>query len=247
MQRVRTIAVLVGLVATTFLGSARAAAQEDDHSDDETTTTVCGSSLPGAVGIGDRLWLTGATVIPPDGGAPTELDAYQAAVFTQSWIGLSFVPNPEIAQDPPPDSPITRVDLEGEWAGQPGTVTVYYTIDGEQPYIGFPGLIVRTPEYPDAPEPSNWFGAPALVAETITGEGELQETTGTQTAECRDPADATDGAGEEEAAGSGDDSGSDLPWATIAVGLAVVLIGGGLWMRSRRTGAAPPDAVPDSD
>jgi hypothetical protein len=245
MQRVRTIALVVGLVATTFLGSARAAAQ-DDHSDDETTTTVCGSSLPGAVGIGDRIWLTGATVTPPDGEAPTELDAYQAAVFTQSWIGLSFVPDPEIEQDPPEGSPVTRVDIEGEWAGQVGTVTAYYTADGAQAYIAFPGLIVQTTDEYPAPEPSNWFGVPSRVSEAIAGEGELQETTGTQTAQCLDPADASDGTSE-AAAGTGDDSDSDLPWATIGVGVAVVLIGGGLWLRSRRPSPAGPDDTPSPD
>src|SRR5215204_5864075 len=159
MKRVRTIAVLVGLAVAALL-SARPAAAQDDHGDEETTTTGCESGPPGAVGIGDRLWLTGGVVTPPDGGATTELDAYQAAVFTQSWIGLAFVPDPGIAQDPPEGSPVTRVDLEGEWADQPGTVTVYYTTDGEQPFIAFPGLIVRTPEYPDPPPPSNWYPVP---------------------------------------------------------------------------------------
>jgi MYXO-CTERM domain-containing protein len=125
---------------------------------------------------------------------------------------------------------VYRVDIEGYWAQDDGVVTVHYADDGTTPYVAFPGLAVTPEPLDPAPEPTNWFEAPERTLDAFNGEGELIDTTGTQQVT------ATTAPLEASASASSDDS-DGLPtwiWGVVA---AVVLAGGGVWLRRRRTEA----------
>jgi hypothetical protein len=196
----------------------------------ETTTTTI--PVPdGAVPIGDGYSFTGATVTSPD-GTTREMDAYQAAVFVQSWLGQALFATDDIVKDPPPGLPVHRVDIEGQWgvSAPVGRVTVYFAVDGETPYVAFPqDQGVATDPSAPPPEPADWFMPLPRVVDAFNGDAELIDTTGTQQATSTTTT-------EEAAAGDGqDDDGS--PWIWVAAGAAVVaVVGGFLLLRTLRSG-----------
>lgn len=205
------------LMIVSVLWPAPAAAHdEEEHEEDPTELTT----PDGAVGIGDGIFLTGATITSP-GEAPRSLDAYHAAVFVQSWLASAFF-GTDHAGDPPPELPVHRVDMTGTWTGTEGTVTVYYAVDGPTPYIAYgEGLVPRQQPF-TPPPPSNWFKPPARVIEAFNGEADLIRTTGTQRAS---------GELDEQAASDGSDSDK---WIWAAGAGLVAVIGGGFWLRRRR-------------
>lgn len=236
-MRVRTIALLLGLVMAGLALVPPVAAQDDDDHEGDTPTTS--ATLPDGVGIGDEIFLTGAVITPPDGAAPRTLDAYHAAVFVQSWLATAYFGGKEIVRDPPPDLPVYRVDITGSWVGTVGIQTVHYTDDGSTPYVAFPGL-GPSPTMPDPPpEPSGWFAAFPRVIDAFNGEAELIETTGTQQAAAQQAAatsttTSTTSDTTEEAASPGGGSDPSVVWIAAALAGAAVLVGGGLWFRRRR-------------
>ena len=219
------------VLAVVLIGAPEMVGAQDDGSTN-TTIPVPEGAVPipeGAVPIGDNFSFTGATVISPD-GTTREMDAYQAAVFVQSWLGQAFFATEEIAKDPPPGLEVHRVDIEGSWAGPVGRMTVYFAADGDTPYIAFPQNqdVVTDPNAP-APEPADWFTPVPRVIDAFNGDAELIDTTGTQQ--------ATSTTTEEAAADSDgqDDDGS--PWIWVAAGAAVVaVVGGFLLLRTLRSG-----------
>jgi len=223
-MRARTMAPLLGLVMAVLALAQPSAAQDGD-----TTTTTASD----AVTIGDGIFLTGAVITPLGDGQPRTLDAYQAAVFVQSFLAQAFFGGDDIVRDPPADLPVYRVEISGDWAGDVGVLTVHYADDGTTPYVAFPGLEVTPTPIDPPPAPANWFAAPPLAIEAFNGRGELQDTLGTQVT-------TTTTESNEEAASQG--GGSDSSTTPILVGAAVAaaLVGGGLWIRRRA-----PRAVPD--
>jgi hypothetical protein len=218
--RAALLVIAVALLTAPPMAPTPAAAQ------DPSTTNTTYPVPEGAVQIGDGYSFTEATVMSPD-GTTREMDAYDAAVFVQSWLGQAFFGGEEIVREPPGDLPVHRVDVEGAWAGPIGRLTVYYASDGTTPYIAFPQdqQVVTDPNAPP-PEPSNWFVAPPRAIDAFNGDAELIETTGVQQITQVPP--------EEQAAGESSDD--DTPWAWIAVVAGVVvLLGGGLIVRSVRS------------
>jgi hypothetical protein len=237
-MRARSMFLWLGVALTVLLPLAQPAqAQEDDHSEDTPTVPVTGPE--GSVGIGDGIFLTGATITPVDGGEPRTLDAYQAAAFTQGFLAQAFFGPADIKQDPPADLPVYRVELAGDYAGDVGVMTVHYTDDGTKAYVAFPGLEVTPTPVDPPPEPSNWFVATKLTMDAFNGEGVVQESAGTQTTT------TTTEQGSDDAAASEDDDDSPVVWIVAGVVAAAVLIGGGLWLRGRRQTEGPgePDGT----
>jgi hypothetical protein len=238
-MRVRVmIAVLFSTALAGVLVAGPAAAHDGD--DDHEVSTSVTPPIEGGVGIGDEIYLTGATITSPTGEPVRTLDAYHAAAFVQSFLASAFFGGPEIVRDPPPELPVHRVDVTGSWAGEVGTVTVYYTADGATPFIAFPGIIAWT-DPTDAPPPSSWFMPPARVIDAFNGEAELLDTTGTQMATVSSttaPAGASgdEAAGSAEATGAGDEGSdsSSLPVLPLGAALVVLVAGGAVWMRRRR-------------
>jgi hypothetical protein len=220
-MRVRTVLAISIAVLASLAATPHAAGQEPDE--------------PEGVTIGDGIYIRGATITPLDGGPTRTLDDYQAAVFAQSFIGQALFGPEDAKREPPAGTPVYRVDIEGWWAQDDGIVTVHYADDGTTPFVAFPGFVV-TPELPDPPpEPTGWFAAPERTRDAFNGEGELVETTGINQATA-----TTAAPGAEPApAGSGDDGGAPTwLWGALA---AVVLVGLGLWFRSRRSEDEPAE------
>lgn len=228
-MRSRLIAVGLGAALLVGLGPALAYAQ-----DDPTEPTTAGG-LPEGVGIGDFVYITGATVTPPDGGAPRTMDDYDAAVFVQSWLATAFFGGQGIVAEPPAATPVYRIDSEGSWNGEPGTVTSYLAIDGTTPYVAFPGLVVWQ-DPAQIPPAEQWFIAPDRVVDAFNGDAELLPTTGTDTATSI-PGSADPDEDEEAAPAASDDDDSSFPVVPLVAGAAVLaLVGGALWSRRRRGG-----------
>ena len=122
-MRVRTLTVLIGLFVA-VLGTPA-------HAQDEEEPTIPREEFPaeGPVPIGDGYAFTGAVITPPDGGPTRTLDAYEAAVFVQSWLPQMLFANPDQVRQPAPDLPVYRVDIDGSWVAGEGRITVYYTTD----------------------------------------------------------------------------------------------------------------------
>ena len=89
-----------------------------------------GSPVP----IGGGLAFTGATVTGPlPSGATRTLDAYQTAVFVQSWLPAAIYGRTPVHSPPPPGARRYRVDTTGTWDGAeapPTTRAVFYATDG---------------------------------------------------------------------------------------------------------------------
>lgn len=223
-MRTRTIVMVLSATVALLVFTPGASAQDEPASDTPTTYVA---APPGAVGIGDEIFLTGAVVTPPDGGAPRNLDAYQAAVFVQSWLGQAFIPGPSLLRDPPPDLPVFRVDVSGIWAGTTGIVTVHYTDNGSTPYIAFPGLVVSESVPDPPPPPSNWFVAPTRVIDTFNGKGKLVDTAGTRQAT------STTGSDPGEQATPASNGGGTPTRTWILLGVALVALAAAVVRRLR--------------
>lgn len=219
IMRARTIIILLALALIGLQPATPASAHEGEH--EEPPPSAVRSD---AVGIGDGFYFTGATVISP-GEAPREMDAYHAAVFVQSWLGTAFFGG-DVGADPPPEVPVYRVAVAGDWGGAPGTIHVYFATDGTTPFIAFGEGLVPQPASADPPPPSNWFAAPPRVIDAFNGEADLVPTAGTQQAQST-PTEPVASPGEED-----EGSSSSLAWVAIAG--AAVLVAIWFWLRRRR-------------
>jgi hypothetical protein len=228
----RTFVVLVcialGAVAFAPAAHARngAAATTTTTAPQATTTTVEG------VGIGDGYFFTGAVITTP-GAASRTLSAYQAAAFVQSFLGEAIFGQPTF-QEPPADLPVSQVDISGNWAGNVGVLTVYFVTDGSgHAWINFPQNQVPTTAPTTPPPPEAWWVPPPHAIDAFNGTGKLEDTLGTYTATSVRTAPTAAAAG---SSSSGSDSG--IPWTWAVIGsVALVLIGAGIVIRSRRTPA----------
>jgi MYXO-CTERM domain-containing protein len=189
------------------------------------------------VAIGDGIFLTGAVITPLGEGEPRTLDAEQAGALAQTIIAQAFWGPAGIKQDPPPDLPVYRIELSGDFAGVVGVLTVHYTDDGTTPYVAFPGLVITPEPIDPPPDPENWFTVPRLAMDAFNGRGELADTSGRLSS----PATTTPLAAEDASDGGSDSS--VLPIA-LAAGVAVLAVGG-LWALQRRRGGGPSGAGDD--
>ena len=226
LMRIRTLAVLIAVV---WLGiTSIPSAQAQDGAQGTTSTTS--PELAGAVGIGDNLWLTGAVITPADGPTRT-LDAYQAAVFVQSWLPTAIYGGNDILQDPPPELPVNRVDISGQWGpGNIGWQTVYLATDGTSPYVSWPqDQPLATEPGGTPPPPADWFLGEARVLDAFNGEAELIDTQGT-----RDATSTTTVPGETaETATDTDGSSSGGVWAVIGAAILAAGVAAAFLMRRR--------------
>jgi len=174
-MRIRPIAMMLAstVVGLVLVLAPSAAAHDDDPS---TTTTA----LPGSVAIGDGFAFTGAVIRSADGSVERTLNAYQAAVFVQSWLADAFFGTPNV-QNPPPTLPVYRIDVTGTWGQLSGALTVYYASDGKTAWLSFPQDQVPTANPTSPPPPTNWFVPPTRVIEAFNGTATLQATIGTDT------------------------------------------------------------------
>lgn len=210
-MRSRTLAGLVALLCTGIITASPVQAQDDGQAPDTTLR-----ELPGAVTIGNGFSFTGAVITPPAGEDPRTLDAYQAAVFVQSWLPTSIF-GKDVRKDPPPDLPVYQIDIMGNWAGPVGTITVYFATDGTTPYVAFPqDQPVATEPGGPPPLPADWFVPPARVIDAFNGDAELVDTAGTQTTTTTP----------ESGGAPSDDSSTSSGWTWAAIAAAgVVLVG----------------------
>jgi hypothetical protein len=215
------------MTATTAFAPVASAERGGDDHDHELPPT---STTPGAVGIGDGLAFLGAVITTP-GQPPREMNAYQAAVFVQSWVSEALFGSPD-RTPPPAELPVSRVEVTGDWAAAgTGQITVYYASDGTKAWIAYPEgqLPATAPTTP--PPPGNWFVAPSRAIAAFNGEGELGETLGVFNATSTPTT-----AGDERGAG---DSGSELSPIWVVVVLAALLAGGLGWAVARSRRRAP--------
>jgi hypothetical protein len=220
------VAVAVSLVLTV------PAMGQDDHEDEGVTTTTP-TTLPGAVGIGDNLSFVGGEVLDSSGETVRTFDAKQAAVFVQSWIGMVFADPPPA--DPPADAPVYLVRINGTWVSDNGYQTIYYAESGDQAWISWPQSQERaTTASTTAPPPEVWFQAPPKALEAFQGRGDLAQTAGVYTATSIPGQRTPDAPSESES-----ESRDWILWVMIAVAAAVLLVAGGLLLRSRRAQPEP--------
>jgi hypothetical protein len=221
------VVIAVLALFTLLACTPRASAQENS-----TTTT----SPPGGVAIGDGIVMTGAVITPPGTEPPRTFDAYHAAVFTQSWLAEAYWGNPQVV-DPPAGLPVYRVDITGKWGPVTGVQTVYYASDGKTAWLSWPQDQPVSPPPSTPPPPSVWWIGPPRVIDAFNGTAQLQQTTGVDQA-------AREAAGQlapAESVSEGSD-GSSLAWILVGVGLAVVIVGGGMFLIHRRRSSAEPVA-----
>src|SRR5262249_25510239 len=123
-------------------------------------------------------WYTGATVTPGDGSPPRTMNALQAAVFVQSWLGQAFFGSR--SSPPPPDVPISRLDVTGQWGqGQSGYPTVYYADDGVTVYLSSPNAPLTDQPADPPPPPEVWFNGQPRVRDAYAGTVGLLALAGT--------------------------------------------------------------------
>lgn len=234
-MQVRVLMALIGLFVAVLVAPA--------HAQDTDEPTIPRDAFPeqGPVPIGDGYAFTGAVVTPPDGGPVRTLDAYEAAVFVQSWLAQALFGNEDSLKDPPPDLPVHRVDIEGDWVAGVGRITVYFATDGTTPYIAFPQTqtVVTDPSAPP-PEPADWFTGRERIIDAFNGEAELIETTGTQ--QITSP---TTTPGSEEA--SADERSNGLPPWVWGIGVAVAVIVAGLLLRWRRRSSRSSEPIDEPE
>jgi hypothetical protein len=190
---------------------------------DSTTTTL--------VTISGDFAFSGAVITGPGLSKPRTLNAYQSAVYMQSWLGGLYSGAPVTHQNPPAALPVYEVDVTGNWGGTIETRSTFYASDGHRVWIAFPSLppITKTPGTHPAVI-RGWFVALPRVRQAFAGTAKLVETGGTQSV----PTSTTTTTAPVSAdARSG---GSDIGLG-IAIALAAAAVAGGtLWLVRRNTG-----------
>jgi hypothetical protein len=179
MKRIRA-AVAIPVLFATFLLSAPAYGATDSTQPARTSPTT----LPGSVKIDNGWAYTGAVITGPGLSQPRTLNAYQAAVFIQSWLGEAIFGHPQIV-NPPKSLGVYKVAVTGTW-GSPNkaTLPVYYASHGSTVWISFPATVGATPSGATpttSPPPAKWFVAPSRVKQAFEGTAKLVRTAGTET------------------------------------------------------------------
>jgi len=164
------ISCLVALSLGFLFGVGGAGAAPNDPT---TTTTL--------VSISGDFAFSGAVITGPGLSRPRTLNAYQSAVYMQSWLGSLYSGVRVIHQKPPDALPVYEVDVTGNWGGSIETRSSFYASKGRRVWIAFPALapITSTPGTRPAVI-RGWFVALPRVKQAFEGKAELVETGGTQ-------------------------------------------------------------------
>ncbi len=249
-MRNRLVAVLLLVVGVVFVPAVAAVAQTDSSSPGSSTPGSSPSTTavppipipPDGVDIGGGEKITGA-VVTLNGDAsspPRTMNAYQAAVFVQSWFADALYNQALKLQDPPAQLPVYRIDVNGTWGvgGTTGVVAAYYATDGTNVWVAFPSQ-APGPEPIDPPPPSNWFVAPPRVIDVFNGTATLVQSSGVvaATATTKPPGEAKTSSG----------SSNTAIWVALVVGVVIVLVGGAFILRRRRAGMDDDDELDEED
>jgi len=216
-HRLFALAIVAGLLVSFGLDSVASAA----------TTS---STPPTSVAISGNFAFSGAVITGPGLSRPRKLNAYQSAVYVQSWLGSLYSGVPVVHADPPAGLGIYEVEVTGNWAGSIETRATFYASDGRRVWIAFPALepITSTPVTRPA-KIRGWFVALPRVRQAFLGTAKLVPTAGTQTPSTTVGPTTTVPAG----APAGHSGTAAGPW--IAIALVVVVLGAAFFLfRSRR-------------
>jgi hypothetical protein len=204
------------LLVVPMAGSATAAPN------DTTTTTL--------VTISGDFAFSGAVITGPGLSKPRTLNAYQSAVYMQSWLGSLYSGVPVTRRNPPPALPVYEVDVTGNWGGSVETRSTFYASDGRRVWIAFPSLAPITSTPGTRPNViRGWFVALPRVRQAFAGTAKLVETGGTQSATTTT---TTPGSARTHRASSDRGVGLAIGLATGAAALAGI----GVWLVRRRAG-----------
>ena len=164
----------------------------------------------------------GATVTTP-GAKPRTLDKDQATAFMQTWLAYSVFGKP--AQErPPPQLPISHLNVAVVENGRPTSLLIFYASDGNNAWVGAPA---------PAPPPNDqkWIRAPrpeqTIAAFAGTMAPICTPTTPTSTLKATTATTVGHGA-------TGASSGNGVPWALTVGGIAIVAGGALVATRSLR-------------
>ena len=184
------------------------------------------------MGIGGNYAFSSSVITGPGLTTPRHLNAYQSAVFVQSWLGDLYFGHPRHGP-PPADLPVFRVDVTGIWGVNRATLAVFYSTDGTNVWIGFPRQQMTTASPRRPPAPGGWFQAQPRVREAFAGTAKLLLTGGVQaeTSTTAAPTTTTTTA----AASPSHHRSSRAVWLWLAAGLALVAAAGLVvsWFRDR--------------
>lgn len=188
------------------------------------------SATPTSVAISGNYAFSGAVITGPGLSKPRTLNAYQSAVYVQSWLGSLYSGVTVVHEDPPAALAVYEVDVTGNWGGSIETRATFYASDGRRVWIAFPALdpITSTPGTRPAVI-KGWFVALPRVRQAFAGTAKLVPTAGTQTPSTTVAPPTTAPAGSTT-------SGSKTPaglWITILLVLAAVAAAS-YWIGSRR-------------
>lgn len=172
------VACCVALSFGIAVGAAAAAPN------DSTTTTL--------VSISGHFAFSGAVITGPGLSKPRTLNAYQSAVYMQSWLG-SLYSGARVTHQKPPDAlPVYEVDVTGNWGGSIETRSSFYASDGRRVWIAFPAVAPLTSTPGTRPAViRGWFVALPRVKHAFEGTAKLVETGGTQSTTTTLPAPAS--------------------------------------------------------
>ena len=148
--------------------------------------------------INPGLAFTGAEITTNGSTATRHLDAYQAAVFVQAWIGTA-ISGKVTHERPPANAKVSRVNVTGSWngVGDLSTRTIYYASDGVHAWIAADPAGNASPDF--------WV-APARTIEAFAGTAKLIPTLGTESetsTSTTTAAPAADGDGDSSVGGRG--------------------------------------------
>jgi hypothetical protein len=190
------------------------------------------STTPPSVAISGNYAFSGAVITGPGLAKPRTLNAYQSAVYVQSWLGGLYSGAPVVHHNPPAGLGVFEVDVTGNWGGSIETRETFYASDGHRVWVAFPALdpISSTPGTRPAVI-TGWFVALPRVRQAFAGTAKLVPTGGTQQASTTVPRTTTVPAGS-TTTGSAPSTGL---WIAILLALAV-LVAAAYWIRSRRRG-----------
>ena len=208
---------------------------------------VTTSTTPTSVQISGGYTFTGSVIVGPGLKRPRKLDAYQTAVWVQSWIGDLYYGKPT-HENPPAGLPVYEVDVTGQWGSGEAVETraSFYASDGKSAWVAFPSEppVQVTPTAPPRVV-TGWFLAPPRVIQTFAGRGTLAPTAGLSpqpsTTTTAAPSTTT---GAAAPAHSGSHNSKRLVFLWIAIVLAAAALGsfgvGSLRDRGAREALAAP-------
>ena len=213
-RRLVMIATLGAVTACSWFAPASPASARASRRADASTATTTTTTTTGLVPISGNYAFSGSVITGPGLAKPRTLNAYQSAVYVQSWLAGLYSGVPVTRQDPPATLPVYEVDVTGNWGGSIETRETFYASDGAHVWVAFPAL--QPIAHPPGTRPARivgWFVALPRVKNAFAGTAKLVPTGGTQSATSTTTAATTTTAPVSQRSG-----GSDT-----AIGIVIVL------------------------